>query len=115
MRGERSSVQSLRSRDRIAAVPACFRWPRGAAVEAFPAPSARNLARVRFPPPPPQRQHSTKPGRMAGLRCLRDILLPEAHDEIALTLGRLLPPRLHQSRRVWEAGEQSVANRRDEL
>src|SRR5438876_2432192 len=58
---------------------------------------------------------STKPRRLAGLRCLREIPLPEAHDEIALTLGRLLPPRVHLIGRVWDAGEESVANRLDEL
>lgn len=52
-----------------------------------------------------QAANSTKPGRMAGLRCLRDMPLPEAHDEIALTLGRLLPLRLRLIRRVGGAGE----------
>src|SRR5207244_9243894 len=61
------------------------------------------------------RWSSTKPRRLAGLRCLREIPLPEAHDEIALTLGRLLPPRVHLIGRVWDAGEESVANRLDEL
>src|SRR5688500_8785861 len=60
-------------------------------------------------------QHSTKPGRMAGLRRLRYMSLLIAHDEVALSLSRLLPLRLHQCLRVWDAGEQSVANRRDEL
>src|SRR5438034_8731830 len=52
---------------------------------------------------------------MAGLRCLRDMALPEAHDEIALSVARLLPPGQRLSRRVWDTGEQSVADRRDEL
>ena len=59
--------------------------------------------------------NSTKPGRMAGLRLLRVLPLPQARDEIAVTLGRLLPLRPHLSQRVWDAGEQSVADRRDEL
>ena len=36
-------------------------------------------------------QHSTKPGQMAGLRCLRDLPLAEASDQVALTLSCLLP------------------------
>src|SRR5439155_18112463 len=62
-----------------------------------------------------QAANSTKPGRMAGLRCLRDMPLPKAHDEIALTLDRLRWLRPHLSGGVWDAGEQSVADRRDEL
>ncbi len=70
--------------------------------------SGGNLARVRFPPPrlspfagrtrrasSEQAANSAKPGRMAGLRCLCTIPLPQAHDEIALTLSRLLPLRPH--------------------
>src|SRR5919197_4653764 len=55
-----------------------------------------------------------KPGRMAGLRCFSEMPLPKPRDENALTVGRLLP-RPHQGRRVRDAGEQSVADRRDEL
>jgi hypothetical protein len=40
---------------------------------------------------------------MAGLRCLRDMALPEADDQIALTLRRLLPLRLRLLRRVSTA------------
>ena len=41
--------------------------------------------------------------------------LPEAHDVIALTLGRLRPLRLRLNQRARDAGEQSVADRRDEM
>ena len=34
---------------------------------------------------------STKPGLMAGLRCLRDLPLAKASDQVALTLSCLLP------------------------
>src|SRR5260370_36050649 len=50
---------------------------------------------------------------MAGLRCFRNIPLPQAYEEIALTMGRLLHP--HRSQRVRDAGEQRVADRRNEL
>src|SRR5262245_17347658 len=57
----------------------------------------------------------TKPGRMAGLRWFREMPLPNARREPALSLmGRLLPQRLHLSR-VWDAREEGVADRRDEL
>ena len=39
---------------------------------------------------------------------VRDLPLSKAHD--AMTVGRLLPPCLHLSRRVWGAGEQIVAD-----
>src|ERR687896_398445 len=77
---------------------------------------ARRSRRLRTPRASAEHAaNRTKPGRVAGLRCLRDLPLPEAHGEKALTLGRLLRPRLRLIRRGWGAGEQVVADRRDEL
>jgi hypothetical protein len=58
-------------------------------------------------------QHEARPNGRASLSPQR--ALPEAHDESALTLGRLLRLRLDRSWRVRSSGEQVVPNRRDEL
>ena len=60
-----------------------------------------------------RRPTARSPAEWPGFVVSHDMPLPEAHDEIGLSLGRLLPLRL--IRRVGDAGEQIVANRRDEL
>ena len=56
---------------------------------------------------------TTKPGRMAGLRCLRDMPLPEAHYEIAQDLVATTASEAAGLGR--RARSQIVADRRDEL
>ena len=60
---------------------------------------------------PTRRSPAEWPGFVVSAR----FPLSQAHDEVALTLGRLLSPRLHLIRWVWDAREQRVADRRDEL